>query len=145
MEPRRRWGTALVVVSVIAFGGFGAAYLWKEFQTDSVEGEAADGVLVADAAADARLARGKPKPGKKGARGGRPRGGGRIRSRGPLAVTLVAAPVLRLRDEAVACPPFVPSIWTKTLTTSAVPVRAQFAYRAIRPPPAPLGFIARGA
>ena len=71
------------MVSVMAFGGFGAAYLWKESQTDSGEGEAADGVLLADAAADARLARGKPKPGKKGARAGKPRGGGGRISNGP--------------------------------------------------------------
>ena len=78
MEPRRRWGTAVVVAAVIAFGGFGAAYLWKESQIDS--GEARDGALVADASVDARLARGKPKPGKKGARGGKPRAAGRISS-----------------------------------------------------------------
>jgi hypothetical protein len=81
MEPRRRWGTAVVVASVIAFGGFGAAYLWKELQTDG--DEARDGVLVADASVDARVARGKPKPGKKGARGGKPRGGGRRIASGP--------------------------------------------------------------
>jgi hypothetical protein len=80
MEPRRRWATAVVVASVIAFGGFGAAYLWNELQTDS--GDAGDGVLVADAAADARIARGKPKPGK-GPRGGKPRGGGGRISNGP--------------------------------------------------------------
>jgi hypothetical protein len=79
MERRRRWGTALVVASVIAFGGFGAAYLWKEWQTDS--GEERDDAVVADASADARVARRKPKPkpGKQGARAGKPRsGGGRI-------------------------------------------------------------------
>jgi hypothetical protein len=74
MEPRRRWGTAIVVASVIAFGGFGAAYLWKESQTES--DEAREGGLVADASADARVARGKHKPGKKGARAGKPGGGG---------------------------------------------------------------------
>lgn len=74
MEPRRRWGTAIVVASVIAFGGFGAAYLWKESQTES--DEARESARVADASADARVARGKPKPGKKGARAGKPRGGG---------------------------------------------------------------------
>jgi hypothetical protein len=79
MEPRRRWGTALVVVALIAFGGFGAAYLWKEWRTES--GEEREDALVADASADARVARGKPKPkpGKQGARRGKPRaGGGRI-------------------------------------------------------------------
>ena len=81
MEPRRRWGTAVVVASVIAFGGFGAAYLWRESQTDS--GEALDGAPFADASADARVARGKTKPGKKGARGGKPRGGGGRISSGP--------------------------------------------------------------
>jgi hypothetical protein len=81
MEPRRRWGTAFVVASVIAFGGFGAAYLWKESQTES--DEAREGAVVADASADARVARGKPKPGKKGARAGKPRGGGGRISTGP--------------------------------------------------------------
>ena len=83
MEPGRRWGTALVVTSLIAFGGFGAAYLWKEWRTES--GEERKDALVADASADARVARGKPKPkpGKQGARRGKPRaGGGRI-STGP--------------------------------------------------------------
>jgi hypothetical protein len=79
MEPRRRWGTAVVVASMIAFGGFGAAYLWREWRTDS--GETSDDALLTDASADARVARGKPKPGKKVARGGKPgRGGGRISS-----------------------------------------------------------------
>jgi hypothetical protein len=82
MEPRRRWGTAFVVASVIAFGGVGAAYLWKESQTQSGD-EAREGALVADASADARVARGKRKPGKKGARAGKPRGGGGRISTGP--------------------------------------------------------------
>ena len=81
MEPRRRWGTAIVVASVVAFGGFGAAYLWKESQTES--DEARESARVADASADARVARGKPKPGKKGARAGKPRGGGGRISTGP--------------------------------------------------------------
>lgn len=83
MEPRRRWGTALVVALVIAFGGFGAAYLWKEWQAQS--GETPEEALVADASADARVARGKgkPKPGKKGARAGKPRGGGGRVGTGP--------------------------------------------------------------
>ena len=83
MEPRRRWGTALVVASVIAFGGFGAAYLWKEWQTQS--GEEPEGTLVADASADARMARRKPKPkpGKQGGRAGKPRSGGGPITTGP--------------------------------------------------------------
>ena len=87
MEPRRRWGTALVVVALIVFGGFGAAYLWKEWQAKS--GEEREDALVADASADARVARRKPKPkpGKQGARAGKPRvGGGRI-STGPSGRT----------------------------------------------------------
>ncbi|MDB4946387.1 MAG: hypothetical protein JWP97_5921 [Labilithrix sp.] len=79
MEPRRRWGTALVVAALIAFGGLGAAYLWKEWQAQS--GQDHEDAAVVDASADARVARRKtkPKPGKRGARAGRPRvGGGHI-------------------------------------------------------------------
>lgn len=78
MERRRQWGTAVVVASSIAFGGFGAAYLWKESKTES--GAEREGALAGDASADARVARRnpKPKPGKQGARAGKPRvGGGR--------------------------------------------------------------------
>jgi hypothetical protein len=62
------------VVALVAGGG-GAAYLVKELRSDTDDSEDA-GDLATDAAADARVARGKPKPGKKGARGGKPRGGG---------------------------------------------------------------------
>ena len=74
MGPRYRWGTALVVAVALAAGGGGALYLLKEWEKDS--GEAHDDALGADASADARVARGRGKAGKKGARGGKPRGGG---------------------------------------------------------------------
>ncbi len=74
MGPRYRWGTALVVAVALAAGGGGALYLLKEWEKDS--GEAHDDTLGADASADARVARGRGKAGKKGARGGKPRGGG---------------------------------------------------------------------
>jgi hypothetical protein len=75
MEPRRRWGTAFVVVAALAFGGGGAFYLFTQWEKESGQGH--DGALVTDASADARVARGKPKGGKKGARSGgrKPRGG----------------------------------------------------------------------
>ena len=131
MEPRRRCGTAVVVASVIAFGGFGAAYLWKELQTD--RGEASDGALVADASVDARVARGKPKPGKKGARGGKPRGGGGRISSGPGGGGgtgggggNVGADDNGGADEAPTPPP-PPPFRGRGSPRSAVPVRAQFA------------------
>jgi hypothetical protein len=73
MGARRRWGTAVVVALVVAFGVGGATYLCKQAGTDS--DDAQDDDFVVDASADAR-AGGKKKPGKKGARGGKPRGGG---------------------------------------------------------------------
>lgn len=83
MEPRRRWGTAIVVVAALAFGGGGAFYLFTQWEKESGQGH--DGALVADASADARVARGKPKGGKKGARSGgrKPRvaGGGHVSPR----------------------------------------------------------------
>ena len=83
----RRWGTAVVVALIVVFGVGGAAYLWKEAQTDTDEAQGDD--FVFDASRNAR-AGGKKKPGKKGARGGKPgsdggkpRGGdGRSVSRG---------------------------------------------------------------
>jgi hypothetical protein len=81
MGARYRWGTALVVAVALAAGGGGALYLLKEWEKDS--GGAHDGALGADASADAWVARGKGKAVKKGARGGKPRGGGgRIGTRG---------------------------------------------------------------
>jgi len=83
----RRWGTAVVVALIVVFGVGGAAYLLKEAETDTDEGQGDD--FVVDASANAR-AGGKKKPGKKGARGGKPGsdggkprgGGGRSGSRG---------------------------------------------------------------
>jgi hypothetical protein len=69
----RRWGTAVVVGLVVVFGVGGAVYLWKEAETDTNDAQGDD--FVGDASADAR-AGGKRKPSKKGARGGKPRGGG---------------------------------------------------------------------
>ena len=76
-----------VAASLIAFGGFGAAYLWKEWQTESREER--EDALVADASADARVAHRKPKskPGKQGARGGKARVGGGRTSTGPSGGT----------------------------------------------------------
>jgi hypothetical protein len=74
MEPKRRWGTAVVVASLLAVGG-AAAYLVKQSQTDTDEA-VGDGGPIPDASSDARPA--KKKPGKKGQRGGggKPRSGG---------------------------------------------------------------------
>lgn len=80
MDARRRLVPVVVVASVIAFGGFGAVYLWKESQTDGGEARAD---ASTDASADAaRVARRKPKPGKGGPRGGKPRGGGHAAAAG---------------------------------------------------------------
>ena len=68
----RRWGSAMVVVAIVAFGVGGGVYLWKEEQTDS----AGRSEVVGDASPSAR-AGGKNKSGKKGARGGAPRTGGK--------------------------------------------------------------------
>jgi len=82
MGVRYGWGTGLVVAVALAAGGGGTLYLVKEWEKDS--GEAHDDALGADASADARVARGKGKgkAGKKGAHGGKPRGGRRIGSTG---------------------------------------------------------------
>ena len=81
MGARYGWGTAIVVAVALAAGGGGALYLLKEWKKDS--SEAHDDALGADASADASVARGKGKAGKKGARGGKPRGGGgRMGTRG---------------------------------------------------------------
>ena len=72
MGPRRRWGTTVAVALMVAFGVGGAAYIWKQVETDR---DLAPDDFVLDASADAR-ASGKKKPGKKGARSGKPRGGG---------------------------------------------------------------------
>jgi len=74
MRERYRWGTALVVAVALAAGGAGALYLVKEWQKDAADSH--DARLGADASADASLARRKGKPGKKGAIGSKPRGGG---------------------------------------------------------------------
>lgn len=74
MRGRYGWGTALVVAVALAAGGGGALYLVKEWQKDSADSR--DAGLGADASADASLARRKGKPGKKGAIGSKPRGGG---------------------------------------------------------------------
>lgn len=74
MGGRHRWGTALVVAVALAAGGGGTLYLLKEWQNDSTD--ARDAAVGADASADAGVARGKGKAGKKGARAGKPRGGG---------------------------------------------------------------------
>lgn len=77
MGAKYGWGTALVVTLAVAAGGGGTLYLVKEWEKDS--GEAHDAGV--DASADARVSRGKGKAGKKGARGVKPRGGGRGGSR----------------------------------------------------------------
>jgi hypothetical protein len=74
MEPRRRWATALVIALGIAFGGWGALYLWKEAHVG--DDDAREDASASDAAADARVARRKPKPGKGRARAGKPRRAG---------------------------------------------------------------------
>jgi hypothetical protein len=79
----RRWGSAIVVASIVAFGVGGGVYLWKESQTETAQ----SGDVVSDASADAR-ASSKKKSGKKGNRGGKPGGksrgggGGKPRSSG---------------------------------------------------------------
>ena len=81
MRGRYRWGTALVVAVALGAGGAGALYLVKEWKNDGAE--AHDAALGADASADASVARGKGKGGKKGARAGKPSGGGgRIGTKG---------------------------------------------------------------